>query len=112
MVEAIDALVFIEMKDALGIGIGPEPMPFADQVLSKGKVIIDLPIVDNVDRVIFVGDWLSASLDADDAQSAHPDTDVATDQTPLVIRTPMTDGIAHQVDVFLLNRRTIEREYA
>jgi hypothetical protein len=111
VVEAIDAMVFVEMEDALGIGVGPEPMPPADQSLPKGKIIVDLPVENDMDCIVFVGDRLSTSLHADDAQTAHPDPDAASDQTSLVVRPSMTNGIAHQGDVDILNRRPVEREY-
>jgi hypothetical protein len=86
-------------------------MPHADQFLPKGKVIVDLPVEDDMDCVVFVGDGLAASLHADDTQTAHPDPYVSSDQLSLVVRTSMTNGIAHQGDIDFLYRRPVEREY-
>jgi len=61
--EARDACLtelFIRMDDDLGVGSGPEPMPQRKQLLPEFLKVVDLAVMHNPDRAIFIAHRLMA----------------------------------------------------
>ena len=70
-------VLLVEVDDNLGVRSGREPMAPLDQVALQLPVIVDLPVEDDGQRAILIEDGLSAALQVDDAQAAHPQADTA-----------------------------------
>src|SRR5262249_40183169 len=71
-------MLFVQMNDHLGVGIGVEPMTSREQLRAQFAVVEDLAIEDRPYGAIFVVNRLPAALQVHNAQSraAHPDVGI------------------------------------
>ena len=58
-------------------------------------MIVDLAVVGDVERAVFIGHRLVAGSDVDDAEAAVAQADAPVDENPFIVRTAMSDHIAH-----------------
>ncbi len=58
--DAIQSPLFIRVNDDFGIGMRSEDVPVLLQLLTKLNEIVDLAVEDDLHRVIFIRDRLSA----------------------------------------------------
>ncbi len=70
-------------------------MPLGKQVAPQITIVIDLPVEDNQLGPIFVEDRLMSPSQIDDAEASHAHPHASLDEQPLIVRSPMTNRIAH-----------------
>ncbi len=98
-------VVLVEMDQHLGVGPGPEPMPLPLQLLVQTLVVVDLPVQDDDDAPVLVGERLVPAGEVDDAEATHAEAHAALGERAPVIRTAVLDRIAHADDLRLGDRR-------
>src|SRR3546814_8734901 len=69
MLDAVGAVLLIEMKNHLDVRGRAEPVASGYQFLAKLRAIIDFAVADELDRLILVGKRLCPAGEIDDAQS-------------------------------------------
>src|SRR5439155_692242 len=94
--DAVCAHLLVEMDDGLGITPRPKAMPAGDQVAPQVMVIVDLPIEDDLNGAILVGDRLLPAGDVDDRQPAHAERHLGGDEVAAVVRAAVDDRVAHR----------------
>jgi hypothetical protein len=68
------------------------------KLATQFEMIVDLPVKDNPDALIFVVDRLMAASHIDNRKTPHPKPDAATDIGAAIIRATVDDRIVHGVD--------------
>jgi hypothetical protein len=86
------------MHNCFGIAIGGESMPFGNERIAKGLVIVDLTVEDHPNAAIFVRDRLMPSAQIDDAEPAHADAATAIDINAFIVWPAVANLIAHRPD--------------
>src|SRR5690348_14707563 len=87
------------MKDRFRVAVGFVDVAAGFEPLAIIGVVVDLAVVDYVQRTVFVGHRLMTGGDVDDTQAAMAQTDVAVDEEPFVVRTAMPDDVAHRFEL-------------
>jgi hypothetical protein len=68
MMQALGAVVFIQMQRDLAVGLRAEAMPARLQLGADALEVVEFAVHDDVDRPIFVGDRLVAGGEIDDRE--------------------------------------------
>src|SRR5215217_356092 len=68
------------------------------QAIAQGRVVVDLPVLDDVDRAVLVRDRLIAALEVDDRQAARPDPRDAVDVLAPAVGPAVAQGRGHRRD--------------
>src|SRR5581483_7629216 len=98
LLNAISAVLFVEMNDDFGVGVRGKAMAAGFQVRTKLLEIVDLAVVDDPNGFIFVEDGLVPAGQIDDAQTAHAQSNAGLYEDPFIIRTPVHNGLTHPVN--------------
>src|SRR5687768_9947737 len=106
-IDTASAEIFVEVNDGFGVAAGLEHVATTLEIAAQLAVVVDLPVEDNPDGPVFVGDRLMAAREVDDAQPAHAERHAVTEIHPLVVRTAVHDRGAHAADVRLRYRSSI-----
>ena len=83
------------MHQDFNIASRPKPVPQAFQFSPQNMVVVNLPIADREDSGVLIINGLLTTRYVDDAQTSHSESYAVAYVIPLVIRSPMHDGIAH-----------------
>ena len=75
-----------------------------DQVFSQLRVVVDLAVGHELDRVVLTGERLLATRDVDDRQPAHAKPDAGQRHRPLVVRPAMPQRVDHPTEVIACDR--------
>src|SRR5213594_3486271 len=94
--DAVRAHLLVEVDDGLRITPRPKAMPAGDQVAPQVMVIVDLPIEDDLNGAILVGDRLLPAGDVDDRQPAHAERHLGGDEVAAVVRAAVDNRVAHR----------------
>ena len=95
VLNAILAILFKQVDDGFGVTVGGVAVAARDQLLAQGKMVVDLSVKDDVERAVFIGDWLMAAGHIDDAEAAHADASRAIGIETFVVRSAVGDDTAH-----------------
>src|SRR5439155_18392030 len=60
--------------------------------------VVNLAVEDDPDRAVFVVNRLMSARQIDNAQAPHPERDAGLDEHTFVVRSAMTDDVAHAMD--------------
>src|SRR6478752_6635285 len=80
------------MEHHFGVTVCPEVMPGALQLVAQLAVVVDLAVLDDVERAILVGDRLVARLEVDDRETPRGEGDVAVAELSEAVRDAIRDG--------------------
>src|SRR5215216_917071 len=72
LVEEVDAMLLVQMKQDFDVRFGPEAMAFLDQYFLQLGVIEDLAVAHQNYRAVFVVERLVTTLQIDNAQTPEP----------------------------------------
>ena len=86
------------MNDGLGVTIGAEVMTMLLEVFLQFPIVIDFPIQDDENALIFVKNWLVTASKIDDRETAHAQGNTLIYPYPLVIWPTVANDLAHAVD--------------
>src|SRR3546814_10635184 len=103
MLDAVGAVLLIEMKNHLDVRGRAEPVASGYQFLAKLRAIIDFAIADELDRLILVGKRLCPAGEIDDAQSTVAEGNALIVEIDMAIRPPMRSE-EHQYELQSLMR--------
>src|ERR1700752_56909 len=90
------------MKDCFGVAMCAVDVATLFEFPAVISVIVDLAVVDDLQRVVFVGHRLMTGGDVDNAQAAMTEADATVDKDPGVVRSAMPDHVAHPDDRILI----------
>src|ERR1035438_1727934 len=83
------------MNDDFGIGVSGEDMTASLQLGTQLGKIINLAVEDNPNRLVFIEDRLVPTLQVDDAEPTHAQTNASLYKDPLVVGPAVHDGLPH-----------------
>ena len=86
------------MDERLRIAVRVKAMSRLFKILSQFQVVVDLPVEDNPDALVFVVDRLMAAGHIDNGKAPHPKSDVASDIGTAVVRATVDDRVVHGID--------------
>jgi len=67
---AVGAVLFVEVEDDFGVGLGAEAVAGGLEVAAEGFEVVALAVVDEVEGAVFVGHGLVAGGEVDDGEAA------------------------------------------
>ena len=73
-------------------------MAAPNQIRAQFLKVINLAVVDDPSRLIFVEERLMTARQVDDAEAAHAQTGAILDEDAFVVRPTMNDHVAHATD--------------
>jgi hypothetical protein len=83
------------MYNDLSITIRAETMPQTSQPIPEVSVVVNLPVEDNEDGVIFIENGLTAASPIYNCESSRAERDSVADPCPLVVRSTVANFLAH-----------------
>src|SRR5579884_2873579 len=86
---------FIKMNEHFCVAVAGESVPFFDQFSPQGLEVVNLPVEDDLDRPILVGQRLVPSLPVNNAQAAMPERRVLVTEKTRGIRPAVEQTLAH-----------------
>jgi hypothetical protein len=96
MVDAIRAILLIQVDNSLTIAAGIEVMPLECKATAKFLIIVYFTIGHQAYVPVLVEKGLSARLDTDDGQPGVGHGNVVREAAPLVIRPAVFQGPLHE----------------
>src|SRR6185369_2981527 len=87
---------FVKMEDCFCIAVRLVDVAVCFQRLAIVGVVVDLAVVGDVQRSVFVGHWLMTRGDFDDAETAMTETYVSVDKDAFLVRSAMGNDVAHR----------------
>ena len=98
------APLLVEVDQHLRVAAGDEPVAAGEQLLAQLAVVVDLPVLDHVDRAVLVGDRLVAARHVDDRQPPRGQAHRARDHRALVVGAAVDQRRVHR-----LKQRPVDR---
>src|SRR5262249_1854494 len=98
------APLFVAVNDDFGVAVGAKGVTVALQLLFEFREVVNLPIEDDPDRFFLVRHRLMPAGQINDRKPAKSETQRSGDEIALVIRTAVSDGFGHGLDVRASNR--------
>src|SRR5690348_17132169 len=95
------------MHDHFAVSAGPESMSLGTKLSPQFHVIVDFAVGDQHQRLVLVENRLLPSLDIDDAQPPHRQSNGSFMEDPLPIRSSMDQSCVHTRDA----RHRLRREW-
>src|SRR5437764_8618256 len=72
-------------------------MPAHTKLAAQLAIVVDLAVEDREHALVFVGNRLPAADDIDDAEPPHAERDLWCEEISILVRTAVTNGVAHQL---------------
>src|SRR5262245_50644884 len=94
------------MKNRFGVAVCTVDVTARFEVVAIICVVVDLPVVSDLECTVFVGHRLMAARHVDDAQTSMPQANIAVDEDPNVVRPAMRNYIAHPLEDTTVQRFT------
>ena len=102
-VEPLDtarSVILVQVDDHLGVGVRCEAMAALHEIRAQLAVVVDLAVLDDLERAVFVADRLIARVQVDDRQPAKAEADSAPvlvfgDVESLVVRSSVLEHSGH-----------------
>src|SRR3954469_1396079 len=88
------------MNDHFGVGVGAEGMALSFQRLPETFEVVNFAIEDDPNCAVFVLYRLMSTLEIDDAQTAHSQSDSGSHVETFVVRAAVNHRVAHRPDFF------------
>src|SRR5262245_60749045 len=105
-------VLFKEVKDDLGIGLGAEAMAFRYEFFTNFDVVEDLTVERDPQRAVVIGHRLTATCDIDDAQSRVSKRCTRLDVNAAIIWPAMIEHRRHRHHAFGVNGLRIRCHHA
>jgi len=83
VVQALGAVVLVQVERDLAVGLGPEPVPAVLQCPADALEVVELAVHHDVDGLILVGDRLVAGHEIDDREPGVTEGDPAVGGHPV-----------------------------
>src|SRR5215831_4681685 len=106
-VEAIEnfiAPLLVSMDDHLRIRFGAENVAVAFQFMPEIEKVVDFTVKNNPNGFFTVRHGLMTAPQVDNREPAKTQSECPNDIVPLVIRSPVAEGLGHPFDVSTLDR--------
>jgi hypothetical protein len=103
VLHAINSVFFVRVHNYFGIGVRTEAVPAGFKTLAQFLKVVDLPVEDDPDRTILVGNRLLSTFHVDDAEPPHAKGDVPCGQYALIVRPAMKNAGAHLLQLGPIN---------
>ena len=97
--------LLVTVHDHFGVAVGRETMAAFFQLGPQGAIVIDLAVVHDLDRAVFIPDRLIAARHVDDRQPPHRQPQAAVDEEPVAVRAAMNKGRVHALQQGTFDRR-------
>src|SRR3989449_2599428 len=88
----------VGVRDHFGVRTRVKPVPVLLQPLPQRREVVDLAVLDDLDRAVLVGDRLLPGLEIDDAQPPSPERDLRIDVEPLVVWPSVAERVRHPLE--------------
>ena len=95
-VNAIVTPLLVGVDDGLGVGPRTVAVPALLEIAPDCGVVVDLPVVDDPDRAVFVRERLLAGAQVDDAQTPVGEDGVGVAVQADLVRSPMRKDVTHR----------------
>ena len=93
------AVLLVEVQQDLRIAVGAEAMaPFPLEVAPQFAVVVDLAVLDDVERPVLIRDRLIARLEIDDREPPRRERDLSVAEFAEAVRAAMDERGAHRRD--------------
>src|SRR5439155_17997297 len=93
--EHVDAVLLVEMDKRFGITVCFEPVPAFFQACAQLQIIINRTVEDDMDRFVFVRNWLVAAGQVNDAEPPNRQTNAWLHEIAFVIRPAVPQRLRH-----------------
>jgi len=103
MVEHIIAPLLITVDDDFSIRSGTENVAISFQLLLQLRIIIDLAVKDNPDRLFPIGHRLVPALEINNGEPSKAEAKRPGQVVPLIIRPPVDHRVRHAFNCFALD---------
>src|SRR6476620_3037822 len=80
VLDTLRPILLIQVDDAFGVAVGTIAMTAHFKILAQVLMVVDFAVEDDPDAAKFITERLVASLNIDDAEAAHSETDVVFDK--------------------------------
>ena len=95
-VDQIRTMVFVQVRQDLGVTVRAEGVPPVDQVATQFTVVVDLAVEHHGDGAVFIRDRLRPAGQVDDAEAAHAEAHNAVPPVPVLVGTAMDHRVTHR----------------
>jgi len=93
--QTLGAFLLVQVQQNLRIRCRVKAMALLDQSLFQLRVVEDLPVPDDPERLVFIVDRLTPARQVDDAQPHMPQTNPVVEVDPRLIRPPIPNRPHH-----------------
>jgi hypothetical protein len=94
--DELRAVLLVEVDEHFGVALGGEPMAAPLETVPELAVVVDLAVLDDMDRPVFVSDWLIAAFEIDDGKAPRGERHGPVDDAPFAVWATVTEGLAHR----------------
>ena len=108
-VDKAGTVLLVEVHEHLGVALRGKPMTLGLQLRPLFPVVVDLAVLDDPDRAVFVADGLVAAGEVDDRQAPSGQTDVPVDERAPAVRSSVKQRFVHRLEDCRVHRATVER---
>jgi hypothetical protein len=91
----VEAPLLVAVDEHLGVAVRREAMAVALEPVAQLGVVVDLAVLDDVDRLVLVRERLVAGVEVDDRESPRGQSDRAVDERAVRVRPPVDERRAH-----------------
>ena len=89
------AVFLVKMDQHLHVDLRPEAVPPADEIVAQLPVIVDLPVTDESDCIVFIADRLVPAIQIYDRKTAKPERQTGSAGECLLVRPPVRQCVGH-----------------
>jgi hypothetical protein len=98
------------VDENLGVALRRKPVAAALQRGAQLAVVVDLAVLDDLDRAVFVPDRLVAALEVDDREAPDGERDGPVDERAVAVGPPVAKRLAHWRERRRVDCTAVERE--
>jgi hypothetical protein len=102
-------LLLVEVDVHLGIARGTEPMALSFEHRAELAMVVDLAVLDDLDRPVLVADGLVSAIDVDDGKPANRERDRPVHERARAVRPSVEEHLVHGLERPRVDRATVER---
>src|SRR6185295_11799045 len=96
--EVVRAVLLVEVEVHLGVARRAEAVSLALEDYAQLTMVVDLAVLDDMNRAVLVRDRLVAAGEVDDGQAARGQCDGAVDDVALAVRAPVAERVVHGLE--------------
>src|ERR1044071_4888388 len=99
MLDAVNIVFFIKVKDDLAVGLGSESMPEVEQPFAKRPIVVDFAVECDPHGFVFIRNRLPTCMQINDTEPPVAKTCNAVDIHALTVGAAMGEGVHHGTDI-------------